>query len=315
VLATGGISHGGELRARYVPAAAGTLTAPIAPGTASRGARLAAEVGARLSDPTENGAFWVPVSTFTRPDGTSAVFPHTVTDRAKPGLIAVDVHGRRFVNEAVSYHEFVRAQLGSGGRAVPAWLVCDAGFLWKYGLGKVKPFTRSVEADIRSGYLRRGETVEALAGAIHIPPAALGETLANFNAGARRGEDSAFGRGQNIYQRHLGDGDHKPNPCVAPIEQGPFYAVAVWPADLGMSAGIVTDEQARVLREDGSPISGLFACGNDMESVMAGAYPGPGITLGPALTFGWLAGRGAAAGWPANAGAALAPVGSGGERS
>jgi succinate dehydrogenase/fumarate reductase flavoprotein subunit len=144
---------------------------------------------------------------------------------------------------------------------------------------------------------------------------ALAETLANFNTGARRGEDSAFGRGQNIYQRHLGDGDHKPNPCVAPIEQGPFYAVAVWPADLGMSAGIVTDEQARVLREDGSPISGLFACGNDMESVMAGAYPGPGITLGPALTFGWLAGRGAAAGWPANAGAALAPIGSGGERS
>ncbi|NNM75282.1 FAD-dependent oxidoreductase [Enterovirga sp. DB1703] len=302
VLATGGLSHGGDLRARYVPSAAGTLTATVAPGAAPRGARLAAEVGARLSDPTGEGAFWVPASTFTRRDGTAGVFPHTVTDRAKPGLIAVDADGQRFVNEAVSYHEFVRAQLASGGKAVPAWLLCDARFLWKYGLGKVKPFTRSVEPDIRSGYLKRGGTIEALAEAIGVPSAALARTVAGFNEGARRGEDPEFGRGQNIYQRHLGDSDHKPNPCVAPIEHGPFYAVAVWPADLGMSAGIVTDENARVLRPDGSAVPCLFACGNDMESVMAGAYPGPGITLGPALTFGWLAGRGAAAAWLADAG-------------
>jgi succinate dehydrogenase/fumarate reductase flavoprotein subunit len=302
VLATGGLSHAGELRAHFVPPGAGSLTATIAPGTASRGATLAAKVGARLSDDTEAGAFWVPASTFTRPDGTAGVFPHVVTDRAKPGLIAVNARAMRFVNEAVSYHEFVRAQLGSAGKAVPAWLLCDAHFLWKYGLGKVKPFTRSVEADVRSGYLKRGDTIAALATTIGLPVAALTETVANFNKGARHGEDPEFGRGGNIYQRHLGDADHKPNPCVAPIEHGPFYGVAVWPADLGMSAGIVTDAETRVLRPDGTPVLGLFACGNDMESVMAGAYPGPGITLGPALTFGWLAGRAAAAGWPANAG-------------
>ncbi|MEH3148674.1 MAG: FAD-dependent oxidoreductase [Methylobacterium frigidaeris] len=295
VLATGGISHDAALRARYVPDAAGTLSATVAPGTATRGARLAAAAGARLSAPTEDGAFWVPASTFTRRDGSRGVFPHTVTDRAKPGLIAVGSDGRRFVNEAVSYHAFVRAQLASGGRAVPAWLIGDRRFLWKYGLGKVKPFTRRLGADLASGYLRQGATLAALAAAIGVPEAALVETVETFNRDASRGEDPAFGRGGDIYQRHLGDADHRPNPCVAPIERAPFYAVAVWPADLGMSAGIETDAEARVLGTDGAPIPGLFACGNDMASVMEGAYPGPGITLGPALTFGWIAGRNAAA--------------------
>lgn len=295
VLATGGLSHGGALRTRYVPGSAGTLTAAVDPGTAARGARLAMDVGARLSEPTESGAFWVPASTFTRRDGTHGVFPHTVTDRAKPGLIAVGRDGRRFVNEAVSYHEFVRAQLASDGVAVPAWLLCDRHFLWKYGLGKVKPFSRSVEADVTGGYLVRAATIPELAAAIGAPADALSTTVETFNRDARRGEDPAFGRGGDIYQRHLGDIDHQPNPCVAPLDAAPFYAVAVRPADLGMSAGIVTDGEARVLDGTGLPIPGLYACGNDMASVMEGAYPGPGITLGPALTFGWIAGRRAAA--------------------
>ena len=294
VLATGGLSHDSALRAAYVPPAAGTLTAAVHPGAARRGARLATDVGARLSEPTEQGAFWVPASIFTRQDGSHGVFPHTVTDRAKPGLIAVGSDGRRFVNEAVSYHEFVRAQLAGGEKAVPAWLVCDRRFVWKYGLGKVRPFTLSPEAEVRSGYLKRGEIIPSLAVAIGVPPRALAETIETYNCDARRGEDTAFGRGRDIYQRHFGDPDHQPNPCVAPLEHPPFYAVAVWPADLGMSAGIITDEQARVLGQDGSPIPGLFACGNDMASVMEGAYPGPGITLGPAITFGWIAGRQAA---------------------
>jgi succinate dehydrogenase/fumarate reductase flavoprotein subunit len=295
VLATGGLSHGGEQRRAYVPDVAGTLTAAVDPGRAPRGARLAADLGARMTEPTEQGAFWVPASTFTRRDGTRGIFPHTVTDRAKPGLIAVGRNGRRFVNEAVSYHEFVRAQLASGGQAIPAWLICDSTFLWKYGLGKVKPFTRALGPDLASGYLKRGDTLAALADAIGVPAAAFVDAVETFNRGARLGEDPEFGRGGDVYQRHLGDADRRPNPCVAPIERGPFYAVAVRPADLGMSAGLVTDTLARVLREDGTVIPGLYACGNDMASVMEGAYPGPGITLGPALTFGWLAGRSAAA--------------------
>ncbi len=295
VLATGGISHDAELRRQFVPDSAGDLTATVAANDAPRGARLATAVGARLSAQTRDGAFWVPASIFTRADGSRGVYPHTVTDRAKPGLIAVDSNGRRFVNEAVSYHEFVRAQLAHANSAIPAWLICDSRFIWKYGLGKIKPFTTALNADVASGYLKRGDTLADLARQIGVPPPALSHTVDGFNAHAGQGEDPAFGRGGNVYQRSLGDADHAPNPCVAPIKDAPFYAVAVQPADLGMSAGIVTDAQARVLAEDGRPISGLYACGNDMASVMEGAYPGPGITLGPALTFGWLAGRQAAA--------------------
>ncbi len=291
ILATGGLSHGGQLRARYVPKAAGSLTATVSPGTAARGATLAQQVGAALSPRTEAGALWVPASTFRRADGSAGVYPHTVADRAKPGLVAVDREGRRFVNEAVSYHEFVRAQLRAGPEAIPAWLVCDRDFLWKYGLGRVKPFTLAVARHVRDGYLRRGDSIAALATAIGTAPAALAATLEAYNRDARDGRDPAFGRGGDAYQRHLGDADRTPNPCVAPIERAPFYAVAVWPADLGMAAGIRTDANARVLDEAGAPIAGLYACGNDMHSVMEGAYPGPGITLGPALTFGYLAAR------------------------
>lgn len=295
ILATGGMSHDWDLRQHYMPRPAGTLSAAVAPGTAMSGARLASEVGGALSAPTQKGAFWVPVSIFRRTDASRALYPHTVTDRSKPGLIAVDGRGRRFVNEAASYHEFVSAQLKHHDTAIPAWLVCDSRFLHRYGLGKVKPLQLSTRSERRSGYLKRASSLEALAELISVPVAVLCETVEDFNARAREGVDPEFGRGSDIYQRFLGDAQHQPNPCVGPIERAPFYAVAVWPADLGMSAGIRVDGQSRVLRTDGTPIDGLFACGADMASVMEGTYPGPGIAIGPAITFGWLAGRAAAA--------------------
>lgn len=293
VLAAGGISHHPEFRRNYVPSSAGQVSATFSPAGALAGAQLASRVGARMSAPAttvaDAQAFWVPVSRFRRNDGSEGVFPHTVTDRAKPGLIAVNQDGRRFVNEAVSYHEFVRAQLREPGRNAPAWLICDSRFLWKYGLGRVRPFSLSVAPDVKAGYLKRAASLEELALALGVPARNLVETLRTFNAGAERGLDTEFGRGSNIYQRHLGDADHRPNPCVAPIARPPYYAVAVEPADLGMAAGIQTDEHARVLAEDGHVVAGLYACGNDMESIMQGAYPGPGITLGPALVFGFIA--------------------------
>ena len=293
ILATGGMSHHPDLRRDYVPEPAGNLSATSRSGAASGGAHLARRIGGLLSPVSSSVddalAFWVPVSTFRRTDGSLAMFPHTVTDRAKPGLVAVNKEGLRFVNEAVSYHEFVRAQLRNPRQCVPAWLVCDRRFLWKYGLGRVRPFALSTRAERESGYLKHASTIEALARKLGVPVQGFVETMRNFNEHARRGEDPEFGRGSNIYQRHLGDGDHQPNPCVAPIEHAPFYAVEVRPADLGMSAGVMTDEWARALNVDGIPIEGLYACGNDMHSVMNGAYPGPGITLGPALVFGYLA--------------------------
>lgn len=293
VLASGGVSHHMDLRRRYVPSEAGTLSATFKSGARYSGAHLAAEIGAQLTTSGSTGqqgsAFWVPVSGFQRPDGSPAVFPHTVTDRAKPGLIAVDRNGRRFVNEARSYHDFVTAQLRAAESRIPAWLICDKRFLWKYGLGQVRPFAISVRKHVRSGYLKRSTSLEDLATQLNVPGQQFVQTVREFNEHARQGNDPTFGRGSDTYQRHMGDGDHAPNPCVAPIEHAPFFAVAVFPADLGMAAGIVTDDHARVLNQDGNPIPGLFACGNDMQSVMNGAYPGPGITLGPALVFGYIA--------------------------
>ncbi|MBL8359544.1 MAG: FAD-dependent oxidoreductase [Rubrivivax sp.] len=292
VLASGGLSHDAELRRRFVPEAAGLLSATVPSGAALGGARLAMAAGGALGTSPAQQGFWVPASTFTRRDGTRAVHPHTVADRGKPGLIAVDGHGRRFVNEAVSYHAFVLAQLRAG--AVPAWLVCDSAFLWRYGLGRIKPYTRRLRPCIDDGSLLRGDTPAALAAAAGIDAQGLAATLERYNAHARQGSDPEWGRGSDAYQRHLGDADRRPNPCVAPIETPPYYAVQVRPADLGMAAGLATDGCARVLDAAGAPIPGLWACGNDMQSVMNGAYPGPGITLGPALVFGWIAAKDAA---------------------
>ncbi|PVE22997.1 succinate dehydrogenase [Microvirga sp. KLBC 81] len=294
ILASGGFSHDAELRKAHLPPAAQPVSATISSGATS-GARLARAAGGRINERAANRAFWVPASCFVRKDGTQGVFPHTVTDRGKPGLIAVDRNGRRFVNEALSYHEFVLAMLRQPDSAVPAYLICDSSFLWKYGLGRIKPFSLSCKADIASGYLHRAETIAELAAKLRLPPQALQDTIDAYNAKAEMGEDPEFGRGGDIYQRHLGDAGVRPNPCVAPIRKPPYYAVAVYPADLGTAAGLRTDARARVLAEDDAPIPGLYACGNDMNSVMNGAYPGPGITLGPALTFGYVAAKDAAA--------------------
>jgi succinate dehydrogenase/fumarate reductase flavoprotein subunit len=290
ILATGGFSHDAELRLEHLPEAAQSTTVNV-PSGATAGARLARPFGATIDASAENRAFWVPGSRFTRNDGTTGVFPHTVTDRAKPGLIAVNRTGQRFANEARPYHDFALAMLRGAPVTTPAYLICDAAFLWNYGLGRIKPFSPSTRAACASGYLIDAPTIGALAERLGLPRDELEATIGSYNEGAVRGEDPAFGRGGDAYQRHLGDSARQPNPCVAPITKAPFYAVAVMPADMGTAAGIKTDSHARVIAGDGEPVTGLYACGNDMNSVMAGFYPGPGITLGPALTFGYIAGR------------------------
>ncbi|WP_298243991.1 FAD-dependent oxidoreductase [uncultured Bradyrhizobium sp.] len=292
VLATGGFSHDAALRKRFFPPAAGHVSATNTSGTGD-GLRLAATAGAALNTDATSPAYWVPASLFPRADGSRGVFPHTVTDRAKPGVIAVNAAGRRFVNEALSYHEFGLAMLrdGNGEPDRPFYLICDRPFLWAYGLGRIKPFTRSVRRYVASGELVEAADVVQLATKIGIKPSVLSATIASYNEGAKEGRDPEFGRGSTIYQRHLGDARHKPNPCVAPILHAPFFAMRIYPADLGTAIGMKVDAQGRVLRADGTPVAGLYACGNDMGSIMNGNYPGPGITLGPALTFGYIAGR------------------------
>lgn len=292
VLATGGFSHDAMLRKRFFPAAAGSVSATNTSSTGD-GLRLATAHGAALNKEATSPAYWVPVSLFRRADGSRGVFPHTVTDRAKPGVIAVNAAGRRFVNEALSYHEFVLAMLrdSNGEPDRRFYLICDRQFLWAYGLGRIKPFTRNIRRYVASGELIEAPDIAQLAAKIGIKPSTLTATIASYNSDAKEGRDPEFGRGSTIYQRHLGDISHKPNPCVALIVRAPFFAMRIYPADLGTAIGMKVDAQARVLREDGSPIAGLYACGNDMGSIMNGNYPGPGITLGPALTFGYIVGR------------------------
>ncbi|MCX8100142.1 MAG: FAD-dependent oxidoreductase [Geminicoccaceae bacterium] len=298
VLATGGFPQDRVRRARLFPHAPSGAEhwSPAPPGNTGDGIRLATAVGAAVVEDLPAAAAWVPVSLVPHEDGTEGVFPHFV-DRAKPGVIAVTDRGTRFCNEADSYHDFCKAML-EACRGLPgephAWLLADHRTIRRYGLGWAKPFPVPLRPALRNFYLRRGRTLAELARACGIDGSALERTVAAYNEAARRGEDPAFGRGRTAYNRYLGDPEVRPNPCVGPIEVPPFYAVRLVMGDLGTFAGLRCDGRARVLDREGRPIPGLWACGNDMASIMGGNYPGGGITLGPAMTFGYVAARDAA---------------------
>ncbi|TCU72300.1 succinate dehydrogenase/fumarate reductase flavoprotein subunit [Bradyrhizobium sp. R2.2-H] len=294
VLACGGFPHDVERRKTMFPHAptGHEHYSPGPTGNTGDGLRLAEAAGGHVENRLPNAAAWVPVSLTTRKDGSKGVMPHFI-DRAKPGVIAVMGDGRRFANEGNSYHDFVQAMVKAArpGEEIAAFLVCDHKTLRKYGLGCVPPFPMPLGHHLKSGYLMRGDTLEALAARAGIDTKAFVETVRQFNATAPLGHDAAFGKGSKAYNRYQGDALHGPNPCVAPIENGPFYAIKMVIGDLGTYAGVVTDENARALDAEGRVIPGLYAAGNDMASIMGGNYPGAGITLGPALTFGYIAGR------------------------
>ncbi len=301
VLAAGGFSHSAALRGSLLPSEAGMHSA-AAPGNSGDGINLALSAGGEVPGDNASNAFWAPVSHFTRADGSAGVYPHTVTDRGKPGMMAVNGEGRRFTNESNSYHEFVKAMLRSHNQspAIPAHLICDHQSLWQYGLGAVKPMCLRLAPYIDSGYLVQAQNLDQLAQKIGVPGRHLKETVAAYNADAERGEDSAFGRGGNAYHKYVGDPGNRPNPCMRPMATTPFYAITLYPGDLGTAAGARSSGNGQVLDGGGQPIPGLYACGNDMNSVMGGSYPGPGITLGPALVFGYLAAMHMAHGEQAN---------------
>jgi len=298
VLATGGFPHDVERRRQLYPHAPTGQEhwSPTPPGNTGDGIRLARPLGGNTADEYPNAAAWVPVSRVPWKDGGFGTFPHFI-DRAKPGVIAVTRAGTRFVNEGNCYHDFcqalVKATKGMNGE-ICAWLITDHPTLRRYGLGHVKPFPVPIAHQLANGYLKRGRTLEELARECDIDPAAFVGQVAEYNRHAAKGEDPQFHKGSTAYNRYLGDPTVTPNPCLAPIATGPFYAVQVVIGDLGSFAGLKTDENARVLGENGQPVEGLYAAGNDMASIMGGNYPGGGITLGPAMTFGYIAARHAA---------------------
>ncbi len=262
-------------------------------GNTGDGLRMGESAGAQVDGTVAQPGAWAPVSLVPRRDGSVAHFPHLI-ERGKPGLIAVDRDGRRFVDEAGDYHSFMRALFARSaqkhpGQPVEAWLVCDHRFQRRYGLGHSKPFPLPIGWHLHTGYLQRADTLEGLARACGIDPQGLARQVAGYNVHAREGRDPQFHRGEVPYDRMQGDAEHDgPNPCVAPIERSPFYAVRVVPGSLGTFAGLRGDAHGRVLDAQGQAIAGLYAAGNDMASVMGGHYPSGGITLGPAMTFGYI---------------------------
>ncbi|CAN5645853.1 FAD-dependent oxidoreductase [soil metagenome] len=297
ILATGGFSRHPEMRRTLLPGIADEWS-PTAPGATGELLDIARSVGAHWGERGHSHAFWAPVSLRTRADGTTAAFPHFVMDRAKPGVLAVDPAGERFVNESTSYHLFGLAlqERHRSAPTIPAYLVCDARALQAYGLGMVRPGGMGLRAALADGYLVTGRTLAELSCRLFMDFAVLGATVARFNQHADRGTDPDFARGTTAYERHLGDPSAGgANPSLGRLDQGPFYALKLYPGDIGTATGLATDDRARVLGSDGQAIAGLYAVGNDMHSVMGGVYPGPGITLGPALVFARIAAQDAAA--------------------
>ncbi|WP_436643081.1 FAD-dependent oxidoreductase [Microbaculum sp. FT89] len=286
ILASGGFPGSARMRERLLPDAPEPLSAAIADNTGD-GIALAEAVGGTIADRNSNGAYWSPVSLVPRDDGSVAHFPHLMFDRAKPGLIAVTSNGKRFTNEADSYHEFVKAMLKQN--ADNAYLIADSTFLSKYTFGPVPPEFAMRQKFLRSGYLMKADSISGLARQIGIDPNALEATISRYNTSAAKGQDPDFDKGGSPYNRYLGDAGKPGNPCLAPIDKGPFYAIKVFKGDIGTCRGLDVNTHAQVLDAAGAPIPGLYACGNDMNSMMGGEYPGPGITIGQAITFGYVA--------------------------
>ncbi|MGF6385197.1 FAD-dependent oxidoreductase [Paraburkholderia atlantica] len=298
VLACGGFPHDLKRIAQVYPHVkrGGEHLSPTPVGNTGDGLTMAQQVGGAVKLGFADAAAWMPVSKVPFGKGRTGVFPHLL-DRYKPGVIGVLRSGQRFTNESNSYHDVGAALMRAceGERETAMWLICDKVALGKYGLGYAKPAPMPVGPLLRKGYLVKGDTIGELARNCGIAPDALEMTVHAYNRDAERGEDPAFHRGRTSFNRYLADPDQKPNPCVAPIATGPFYAVKVVMGDLGTFDGLKTSVTGEVLRADGSEIEGLYAVGNDRRSVMGGNYPGAGITHGPNMTFGFVTGNAIAA--------------------
>jgi len=291
VLASGGFNRHPTRRAERLPGIPPDWC-PGAPGHTGQAHELAESIGAVYGKTGMSDCFWAPVSLRKRKDGSTAAFPHFVFDRAKPHMVTVDSEGERFLNESTSYHLFGLAMQAAHQRrpAIPAYLITDAQGMHKYGLGMVRPRGMGLPEALGDGYVTSAASLADLASKLGLPADKLQATVARLNAYAAEGTDPEFGRGTTAYQRANGDATWPgKNPSLGPIETAPFYAVRLYPGDIGAATGFATDAQARVLDAAGRVIDGLYAVGNDMHSAMGGVYPAPGITVGPGLVFASLA--------------------------
>ncbi len=293
VLATGGFPHNFDLHRKLGHEFAHRHSVAYS-GNVGEGIGAAVDKGAVIDTQLASPGLWSPASAVTERDGSETTVMYGYLDRGRPGVIAVDPDGKRFVNESNSYHDIVTA-LHRQKRGLDAnfYFVCDYDFVRKYGMGLIRPFpiTPSLKPYVKSGYIAVGETVAALARQIGVPPDALENTVAIYNGYVRDGTDKDFQRGFNAYNRQFADAKHMPNPNLALVRRPPFVALKIRPATLGTAFGLKTTADAQVVGEAGAAIPGLYACGTEMASAMRGYYPGGGINLGPGITFAFRAVR------------------------
>ena len=297
ILASGGFNRHPALRQAMLPGADASWC-PAAPGHTGQAQDLARGLGATYGVGAASHAFWAPVSLRKRADGSQAVFPHFVMDRAKPGMLTVNQAGERFVNESTSYHLFALGMQAayqttpSAPASVPAYLICDAEALRKYGIGMVRPGGKHLEPFLADGYLTQANSLAELAVKLGIDAQGLQTSVSKINTYAETGIDPDFHRGVTAYQQNIGDATWSgKNPNLGALTQAPYYAVRLYPGDIGAATGLLTDADARVLDASQQAIPGLYAVGNDMHSIMGGVYTGPGITIGPGMVFGYLAAK------------------------
>lgn len=285
ILACGGFEHNQALRQRYLPAPTRASWSAASPHNTGDMLLAAQKIGAATALLDE--AWWGPTISVAGEDRARMLF----TERSMPGAIVVNREGRRFFNESVAYTTAVQAMVRPGN--LPAYLLFDSRYKREYPFGPLLPGGMHLNwlqpAAIRNKLLRRGDTLAQLAQTLGVDAANLAQTVERFNAYAREGKDQDFSRGETPYDLLYGDVRIKPNSCLAPLLEPPFYGIEIFPGDIGTKGGLQTDAQARVRDMRGQPIRGLYAVGNCSASVTGRYYPGAGATLGPAMTFGFLA--------------------------
>ncbi|GGU72744.1 3-ketosteroid-delta-1-dehydrogenase [Pseudomonas laurentiana] len=292
ILGSGGFEQNQALREHYLPKPTRMAWSATPPGN-NTGAALEAGLAQGAATALMDWAWWAPTIAVPGEEKPRGIF----AERAFPGAIVVNGQGQRFVNEAAPYLEFVdamhRDNQRTGGKSVPAWVIFDGHFRFHYAMGPLMPAQVMPDSRLRKEWLNtlywKADTLAQLAEQIGVDAVGLEHTVDKVNEYARTGKDVDFDRGGNVFDRYYGDCNIKPNPCLAPLRKGPYYAMRLDAGDIGTKGGLLTNEHAQVVRDNGTPIDGLYAIGNCSASVMGTSYPGAGGTLGPAMTFAYVA--------------------------
>ncbi|MCX5999329.1 MAG: FAD-binding protein [Chloroflexi bacterium] len=285
ILAAGGFAHNQAMREKYQRPPVSAKWSAASRDDTGDAIQMGLDAGGALD--FMDDAWWA--STSLVPGWPKPMV--SIIERNLPGSIMVNAKGKRFTNEAAPYCDVVKVQYANhwqGQRAIPAYLIMDSRFRSKYLTGPMMP-GKTPKTFIDKGYIKVADTLEELAKQCGIDPEGLTAEVKKFNAGAAKGRDPDFGRGDSLLDRFYGDPSVKPNPCLRPLERRPFYAVEFWPGDIGTKGGLRADAQARVLREDGSAIDGLYAIGNCSSPVMGDSYAGGGATIASSMVFGYIA--------------------------